>query len=160
MIVAMTTIAGSLVESTETLEAMRAYLDGFALAEPIQARLWQESEITVTQAIVLRELRQGPQTSGRLGQEVGLSATSMTRLIDRLERRGLVSRRRESDDRRCVHIHLEPAGERLLSQMRILRGSDLHQAIEAMTGDERRALTLSLRRLVELTRSAPSREMV
>jgi MarR family transcriptional regulator, negative regulator of the multidrug operon emrRAB len=154
-----TTLAGQVVQA-ETKEALRAYLDALALAEPIQARLWQEAELTLTQAVVLRELRQGAQTAGRLGQEVGLSPTSVTRLVDRLERRGLVSRRRESEDRRCVHVHLEPAGEKLLSQIRILRGSALHQAIESMTDEERRDFTASLRRLVELTRARPTEERI
>ncbi len=87
-----------------------------------------------------------------LGQSVGLSPTSVTRLVDRLERRGLVSRRRESEDRRRVEIHLEPAGERLLGEIKLLRGSDLQRAVESMTRDERRRLTAGLRRLVELTR--------
>jgi DNA-binding MarR family transcriptional regulator len=100
-------------------------------------------------------LREAPITSGRLGIEAELSPTSVTRIVDRLERRGLVIRRREGEDRRYVEIHLEPAGERLLGQLKILRGSDLHQAVEAMTSEERRRMTASLRRLVELARSVP-----
>ncbi|MGH7765267.1 MAG: MarR family transcriptional regulator [Candidatus Dormibacteraceae bacterium] len=149
----MTTSVEAPAVQEETRDALLAYLDALALAESIQARLWQEAEVTLTQLSVLRELRQGPQTAGRLGHAVGLSPTSVTRLVDRLERRGLVSRRRESEDRRCVQIQLEPAGERLLGQIRVLRGTDLHQAVDSMTGDERRRLTSSLRRLVELTRS-------
>jgi DNA-binding MarR family transcriptional regulator len=140
---------------TETKEALIAYLGAMALAEPIQARLWQEAQITLTQLSVLRVLRGAPQTSGKLGFEAELSPTSVTRIVDRLERRGLVTRRREGEDRRYVEIHLEPAGERLLGQLKILRGSDLYRAVEAMTNDERRRLTASLRRLVELARSVP-----
>lgn len=140
---------------TETKEALIAYLGAMALAEPIQARLWQEAQITLTQLAVLRVLREGPRTSGRLGFEAELSPTSVTRIVDRLERRGLVTRRRESEDRRYVEVHLELAGEKLLGQLRILRGSDLYRAVEAMTTDERRRLTASLRRLVELARSVP-----
>lgn len=146
-----TTIVGA-PQQLEVKEALRAYLDALALAEPIQARLWQEAELTLTQVVVLRELRQGARTAGRLGLEVGLSPTSVTRLVDRLERRGLVSRRRDSEDRRCVHVHLEPAGDKLLSEIRILRGSDLHRAVESMSSEERQTLTAGLRRLVELTR--------
>ncbi|MGH7760731.1 MAG: MarR family transcriptional regulator [Candidatus Dormibacteraceae bacterium] len=145
----------SVADSTEaeTKDALLAYLDALTLAEPIQARLWQEAQITLTQLSVLRALRQKAQTAGRLGHEVGLSPTSVTRLVDRLERRALVSRRRESEDRRCVEIHLEPEGERLLGQLRVLRGTDLHRAVEAMSRGERRRLSAALRRLVELTRS-------
>jgi len=147
-----TTTSSPSATQDETREAIHAYLDALALAEPIQARLWQLAEITLTQLLVLRQLRSGPRTAGMLGQSVGLSPTSVTRLVDRLERRGLVTRRRESEDRRYVEIHLEPAGERLLGEIKILRGSDLHRAVEAMTRDERRRLAAGLRRLVELTR--------
>jgi DNA-binding MarR family transcriptional regulator len=154
----MTTTAQEVSAHSETREALRAYLDALMLAEPLQVRLWQEAEITVTQLSVLRVLREGPQTTGKLGQEVGLSAASITRLVDRLERRGLVSRHRESDDRRRVEIHLEPAGERIVAQAKIMRGSHLHRAVEAMTGEERRRLTAVLRRLVELARSRAAAE--
>lgn len=138
---------------SQAKEALLAYIDALTLAEPIQARLWQQAEITLTQLAVLRELRTGRQTAGRLGDKVGLSPTSLTRLVDRLERRGLVSRRRAADDRRLVEIHLEPAGERLLGQITVFRGSALHRALESMTAGERRRLIDSLHHLVGATRA-------
>lgn len=149
----MTTIAPPRIERADIREALVAYLEALSLAEPVQARLWQESEITLTQLLVLRMLRDGPRTAGKLGSGAGLSPTSLTRLVDRLERRGLVTRRRTDEDRRCVEIRLEPAGETLLGQTTVLRGTDLHQAVEAMTSEERRGLTANLRRLVELART-------
>ncbi len=156
----MTNISGAVDSAAETKTAMLAYLDALALAEPIQAKLWQLAEITLTQVQVLRALRGRPQTLGKLGQAIGLSPTSVTRVVDRLERRGLVSRRRDSEDRRVVQLHLEPAGERLMNEIRVVRGSDLHLAVEAMTGAERRQLTASLQRLVELAREASTRDEV
>ena len=138
--------------SPETKATLHAYLDALALAEPIQSRIWQLAELTLTQVQVLRALRDGPQTLGRLGQANGMSPTSVTRIVDRLERRGLVARRRESEDRRVVQVHLEPEGERLLGEIRVVKGSDIHRAIDRMTSEERRQLTSSLRRLVELAR--------
>ena len=153
----MTTSSVAADVQAETKEALRAYLDALTLAEPIHERLWHEARITVPQLTVLRELRSGPQGAGKLGIAVGASPTSLTRLVDRLESRGLVSRRRESDDRRCVEVRLEPAGERLLGQLKVLRGSDLQAAVEAMTAEERRRLTRSLLRLVELARARACR---
>ena len=149
----MTTIAAQAPAQQETRSALLAYLDALILAEPIQARLWQLAEITMTQLLVLRTLRDGPQTAGRLGQAVGLSPTSISRLVDRLERRHLVRRRRESDDRRVVEVRLEPEGEALLGEIKLLKGSPLHRAVDSMTDVERRRLTSALRRLVELTRA-------
>lgn len=157
----MTTSSATVSAPEETKAALLAYLDALALAEPIQARLWQVAELTLTQVQVLRALlRGGPQTLGKLGQANGLSPTSVTRIVDRLEKRALVSRRRESEDRRLVQVHLEPAGERLMREIRAVRGSDIHQAVEAMTTEERRQLTASLKRLVELARAASPREEV
>lgn len=150
----MTTTAGPAAGlHAETREALRAYLDALTLAEPIHERLWVQAHITLNQLMLLRELRSGPQGAGKLGFAVGVSPTSLTRLVDRLETRGLVSRHRGSDDRRCVEIRLEAAGERLLGQLNVLRGSDLQLGVEAMTPEERRRLTRSLRRLVELARA-------
>ena len=154
IIVAMANTSAGLDVSADSKSALLSYLDALALAEPIQAKLWQLAEITLTQVLVLRALRDRPHTLGKLGQSIGLSPTSVTRVVDRLERRGLVSRRRDSDDRRLVQLHLEPAGERLMDEIRVLRGSNLHLAVEAMTDAERRQLTASLRRLVELARKA------
>ena len=142
----------------EARETMLAYLDALALAEPLQERLWQQAGITLTQLSVLRRLRRGPETAGRLGQAAGLSPASLTRLVDRLEARGLVGRRRESADRRCVEVHLEPAGDRLLDQIRVLKGSDLHLAVRSMNGDEHRRLRAALRDLVERTRRFSAEE--
>ena len=155
----MATTSTPAATSEEAKSALLAYLDALALAEPIQARLWQLAELTLTQVQVMRTLlRGGPQTLGRLGQLNGLSPTSVTRIVDRLEKRGIVTRRRESEDRRLVRVHLEPAGERVMSEIRVIKGSDIHQAVEAMTSEERTQLTASLRRLVQLAREASMRE--
>ena len=148
----MTTITRPSALSLDARAALLAYLDALALAEPIQGRLWQIAELTLTQVQVLRALRGGPQTLSKLGQANGMSPTSVTRLVDRLERRGLVRRRRESDDRRLVQVHLEPEGERLLGEVRVVQGSYIHRAVQAMTPVELHRLSASLRRLVELAR--------
>ncbi len=156
-IVVMTSTSAPAVE-VETRAALLAYLDALILAEPIHERLWQRAHITLPQLTVLRELRTGPQGAGKLGGAVGVSPTSLTRLVDRLERRGLVSRRRDVDDRRCVEIRLEAAGERLLGQLRVLRGSDVQVAVESMTCEERRRLTRALRGLDQRTRAVATSE--
>jgi len=147
-----TTTSAPAATHDETRQALLAYIDALTLAEPMQARLWQLAQITLTQLMLLRRLREGPQSASALGHALGLSATSVTRLVDRLELRRLVVRRRSEDDRRCVEIRLEPAGERLLGEVKVMRGSDLHRAVESMTADERRRLTAALRHLVARTR--------
>jgi DNA-binding MarR family transcriptional regulator len=141
----------------ETRAALLAVIDAITLAEPIQDRLWQVSRITMAQLAVLRQLRNGPESVGRLGAEVGLAPASVTRLVDRLEKRGLVARSRDGEDRRRVDVRLTPDGERVLGESKVFRGSDMHLAVEAMTSEERRVLTDGLKRFVELARDIAAR---
>jgi DNA-binding MarR family transcriptional regulator len=154
----MTTNLASAATQSETRDALLAYIDALTLAEPIQVKLWQEAQITLTQLSVLRELRQGPRNAGKLAEKAGLSPTSITRLVDRLESRGLVRRRRQAEDRRLVEVELEPAGERLLGQIKVFRGTTLHQAVDAMSSDRKRQLISALRALVEAARGTAKQE--
>ena len=150
--------APSSAAAAETKTAILAVIDAITLAEPIQAKLWQISRITMTQLSVLWSLRNGPQAVGRLGAELGLSPTSVTRLVDRLERRGLVARSRDDADRRRVDVRLTSQGERVLGESKVFRGSGMHLAVEAMTSDERRLMTAGLQRFVELARGFAARD--
>jgi DNA-binding MarR family transcriptional regulator len=137
----------------ETKRVLNAYLDAVRLIEPIQARLWQQARLTLTQRRLLQSLRSGQSGQGELGRELGLSPASLTRLVDRLEERGLVVRSRDSEDRRRVTVELQPAGQRLLGETRMLRGSTLSRAVEAMAPEARNRLAESLEALIEATRA-------
>jgi DNA-binding MarR family transcriptional regulator len=134
------------------VDALRAYLAGVALMEPVQARLWQDAGLTLTQLLVLRKLRAGPHPAGKVARALGVSAASASRILDRLEERGLIDRRRNPADRRCVEIHLLPEGHRLVGERLILRDSGLEDAVRSMTPAERRRLAASLRLLVDRVR--------
>jgi DNA-binding MarR family transcriptional regulator len=74
--------------------------------------------ITVQQYNVLRILR-GAGTQGlptlEIAQRMVEQTPGITRLIDRLERKGLVVRERGADDRRCVYCRITRAGSALLA---------------------------------------------
>ncbi len=55
----------------------------------------------------------GPLTMGDLARRVAVTEKTITGVVDRLERDGLVQRARGPADRRVVHVRLAPAGERL-----------------------------------------------
>ncbi|HYZ01631.1 MAG TPA: MarR family transcriptional regulator [Candidatus Binatia bacterium] len=133
--------------------ALRAYLDAVALVEPMQIRLWREAGLTLTQARLLRRLVPGPQGQTELGRQLNLSPASMTRLIDRLEERGLVARQRDVGDRRRVTVRLEPLGRTLLGEAHGLQGSAVERAIDAMSEEARERLIEVLEDLVARTRS-------
>jgi len=60
-------------------------------------------------------LHLGPLCQRDIGRKILKSSGNITTVIDNLEKRGLVNRRREGDDRRYVAVHLTPAGRELIA---------------------------------------------
>jgi DNA-binding MarR family transcriptional regulator len=59
--------------------------------------------------------RLGPLTAGRLAEESDLTTGAVTFILDRLEEAGMVTRRRDTEDRRRVWVEIVPeAQERLV----------------------------------------------
>lgn len=139
-------------------DATTAYLDAVAILESFQTRLWREAHLTLTQARLLRVLREGPLGQSELGRELHLSPASVTRLIDRLEERGLIVRERDAEDRRRVAVKLLSAGRRLVGEQRMLRNTPVDLAIRSMTEEEQRTFAVVVRDLVERARSFSEEE--
>jgi DNA-binding MarR family transcriptional regulator len=70
--------------------------------------------LTAPQLLLLRLLRDGELSPGSLARQMSLSQATVTTIIDRLERRGLVTRRRGESDKRKVYADLTAAGKRAL----------------------------------------------
>ncbi len=62
--------------------------------------------ITLEQFRVLRHIRQGYQSVGDLAEKKQISRSAVSQAVDELVAKGLVTRRQESDDRRCVLLEL------------------------------------------------------
>ena len=74
-------------------------------------RLAQRHRLTGPQLICLREIqRSGPLNPGQLARSVSLSPATVTGILDRLEGRALVTRRRRHRDKRQVLVQLTEAG--------------------------------------------------
>ena len=70
--------------------------------------------ITLSQNFILRELWEEDElTMGELAARVHIVEPSVATSIDALERQGIVTRVRSSEDRRRVHVRLTPAGQDL-----------------------------------------------
>jgi DNA-binding MarR family transcriptional regulator len=62
-------------------------------------------------------LTDGPMTASRLADATGLSAAATTSMIDRLERKGFVRRRRDDGDRRQVLVEYTEDGLRRVGEL-------------------------------------------
>lgn len=82
-----------------------------------------------------------------IGELIGLNPTQMVFLVDELESRGFVARRRNPADRRSYGLYLTAAGRDMLA--RVQAAGQAHQARlgSSLTESEREQLTALLRRL-------------
>jgi DNA-binding MarR family transcriptional regulator len=115
----------------------------------VTQRTQTELGITGTQASMLFMLAVGRcSTAAELAREYGIDASAVTRLLDRVEKRGLLSRVRSSEDRRVVRLELTDEGRELAARMpEIFRGV-LDQVLDGFTPEEVGFLKSMLRRIL------------
>ena len=85
---------------------------------PQMEALFQDQELTFSQWTTLVALHDGRITSaGELAHNICHDAGSLTRLIDQMEKRGLVTRQRSKQDRRVVTLSLTARGRTLVEAL-------------------------------------------
>src|SRR5581483_3063793 len=83
------------------------------------ARLLKAEDLSATQYNVLRILRGAPDglPCGEIASRMITRDPDITRLLDRLEKRGLISRYRETEDRRVVLARIAKEGLTLVARL-------------------------------------------
>src|SRR5262249_19608463 len=97
---------------------------------------------------VLAALReQDGRRMGDLSETTSIEVSTLTRLGDSMEEKGLVARRRHAGDARAVLLHVSPAGRRLTQ--RILPIAERYEtvALSGFNAGEAETLKTALRRL-------------
>lgn len=112
------------------------------------AELLKDVELTPTQYNALRILRgagEGGRLIGEIGSRLVVQDPDIPRLVDRLEKRGWVTRQRQIDDRRCVRVTITKSGKKLIDgldtpmralhtkQLRALGPVNLRQLIKSLS---------------------------
>jgi MarR family 2-MHQ and catechol resistance regulon transcriptional repressor len=98
----------------------------------------------------------GPLCQRELAEKVLKSAGNMTTVVDNLERRGLVERRRDGSDRRIVTVHLTEEGEALVREVFPRVVGALVGAFSGLTaGDQNQLAALCLRLGTAVPRTDP-----
>ncbi|HKC19011.1 MAG TPA: MarR family winged helix-turn-helix transcriptional regulator [Candidatus Dormibacteraeota bacterium] len=141
------------VEVDSSKAVIRALADVVSLVEPRLLDLWRTTGITFAQRRLLRRLRDGSRSPGALAAELGISAPTLTRHLQRLENHHLLSRSVDSEDRRRVVVELTDAGRRSLADHRIFGGSPLAHAAAGLSPSERRALVEALGHLTSVAKT-------
>jgi DNA-binding MarR family transcriptional regulator len=109
---------------------------------------WLRGSLSLVHLHVLTVLQvNGSLPMSKLAEELDVSVASLTGIVDRMESRGLVERRREPDDRRVVLVHPTDAGNAVFGEMAAARRHTLEPLLDRMTDDELHSLLVGFRAL-------------
>ncbi|WP_214408979.1 MarR family winged helix-turn-helix transcriptional regulator [Sphaerisporangium fuscum] len=93
-------------------------------------RIGGEHDLSLTQLRVLGILRDRRARVTELAAYLGLDKSTMSGLIDRAQRRGLLTRGKNPDDGRVVEVYMTPAGLELARRV----DDDIRRALAPATG--------------------------
>jgi DNA-binding MarR family transcriptional regulator len=108
--------------------------------------LSDRADLSASAAFAMNRMsREGPIRLTTLAAKEGVSQPSMTQLIQRLERLGLVTRLADPDDRRAALIGITEHGQALLDDRKRIRRERMTTLLATLTSEEESALWLSAR---------------
>ncbi len=86
---------------------------------------------------------------GDLSETTSIEVSTLTRLVDNMESKGLVARRRDAADARAVTLHATPAGRRMTRIILPIAERYEKVALLGFSADEAKVLKTALRRLFD-----------
>lgn len=118
-----------------------------------------EEDVTLAQYRTLVVLAsRGPQSSASLASVLGVSASTATRMCDRLIRKGFIRRRAARQDRREVRLALTDAGRRIVDEVTRLRRAELASILAAVPRREQTELIRALGHLNAAAGEVPDQD--
>jgi len=140
------------VTELSTTEAVLVALRRIMRAVDLRSRrLVAQHGVTGPQLILLKEIERREHLSvSELCRDVHLSQATVTGILDRLEKRGLVGRRRSEQDRRRVVVSLTDEGAAVLDTAPELMQETFVAAFEGLRNWEKTLILSSLQRVVAM----------
>jgi DNA-binding MarR family transcriptional regulator len=127
-----------------------AFLRAIALAEPLQREVAMSHGLSLGDLYAVRVLaRLGEVPVSRYGAELCLARSTITNLVDRLERAGLVARLASPSDRRVTLVHLTTSGLEAMESRARIADSALGRRLLALEESDLVTLAEILERVVD-----------
>ncbi len=131
--------------------ALTSYIKLARATESVTNRICKhltDSNLTQSQFGALEALYHlGPLSQGEIAQKILKSSGNITMVIDNLEKRGLVKRKRNQEDRRVLIIHLTAKGKRLISDIFPQHAANIVEEMNVLTQTEQKQLGNLCRKL-------------
>jgi DNA-binding MarR family transcriptional regulator len=114
-------------------------------------RMLGEWDLTLPRLLVLGIIDSRPDccTMGQLADATEQCSATMTGIVDRLARMGLVERHRDPNDRRSVLVQLTERGRALVHATKEMRAARTRRVLSQFTPDERSEVIRLLQRTVD-----------
>jgi DNA-binding MarR family transcriptional regulator len=128
-----------------------------AIAARSLAEVGDEVTLTQYRSLVVLASR-GPQSVAALAEELGVTPSTVSRLCDRLVRKGLVRRREDRRDRRAVRLALTPVGRALVDAVTERRRTEIAGLLDGIPEESRRSMVQALRALANAAGEVPEQE--
>ena len=174
--------AGTIIHVTETIDAPATIGRRRSVASPelteqiiadfrvtMGAMKCAMSERLVRLGISMAQLnimytlqRNGEMTMSRLADVLGVSLSSATGLVDRIEERGYIERTRVPEDRRVVLVHVTEAGTRMLQENDALSDELMRDVLARLDPAELPVIARAVgevRAAIEATAAQPARNL-
>jgi DNA-binding MarR family transcriptional regulator len=102
---------------------------------------WHRGELSLTHLNVLTLLEaMGPQSMSHLAESLDVSVASMTGIIDRMEKRDLVIRKRDDADRRVVLVVPAKGSQKVFGEMNARRRQGLAKLLDKLSDEQLQGL--------------------
>jgi MarR family 2-MHQ and catechol resistance regulon transcriptional repressor len=126
------------------VRALDAFIKLMRASETLNGRLnasLAQADLTVSQFGALEALfHLGPLCQKDIAHKLLKSGGNITLVVDNLQKRGLVERRRDTDDRRFVTVHLTDEGKQLIARVFPAHLERIVDAMDALGVDEQAEL--------------------
>ena len=130
--------------SKKTVEGLNSYIKLIRAAESLSSKInlvLNESDLTESQFGVLDALiHLGPMKQKELGKKILKSGGNITMVINNLEKRGLVQRKKGEKDKRQFIIHLTNSGKNLIQELLPTITKKIKNYFEILSSDEQKKL--------------------
>ena len=116
-------------------------------------KIGADNDLSLTQLRVLGILRDRRPRMAALADYLGLKKSTMTGLIDRAEKRGLLARAPSEEDDRAIEVFLTPEGAKLVERLRSQVRGALAPLSDGLPASDQQRLEGLLRRMLDSTAS-------
>ncbi|MET7783782.1 MarR family transcriptional regulator [Streptomyces sp. NPDC005388] len=100
-----------------------------------------QRDLSIIQARLLGVLRDREPTMNQLGRLLGLDKSSISGLVDRAQRRGLVTRTVSANDRRAFQVSITDAGRQLIEELAALFAEQIELSVAPLSDADRQRLS-------------------